>query len=121
MSDKSRDADSTSVAEVGGHIKGRPVSWVVVVLVCGGFIAAGIGLIDALPWLFFVGIGVVVVGGILGGLTHAMADVTARVETAARKRDAAGSLGQQPTAAELTSDDSTGQSAAPRAEEPAAH
>jgi hypothetical protein len=78
-------------------------------------------LVAALPWLFFVGLGVVVVGSILGWVPHAMADATARVETAARRRDAAGSLGQQPTAAELTSDDSTGQSAAPRAEEPAAH
>ena len=43
------------VNENFGHIQARPVSWVVVVLVCGGFAAAGIGLIVATPWLFFVG------------------------------------------------------------------
>jgi hypothetical protein len=56
-----------SVNENFGHIQARPVSWVVVVLVCGGFAAAGIGLIVATPWLFFVGFGVVAVGTILGG------------------------------------------------------
>ncbi len=91
----SHDPDSTSVAEFTGHIKGRPVSWVVVVLVCGGFIAGGVGLVLSMPWLFFVGIGVVLLGGILGGVTHAMADVTARVETASRTRDAAEALPAQ--------------------------
>jgi len=36
MSGTSHDPDSTSVAEFSGHIKGRPVSWVVVVVVYGG-------------------------------------------------------------------------------------
>jgi hypothetical protein len=92
----SLDPDSTSIAEFNGHIKGRPISWVVVVLVCGGFIAAGVGLIAALPWLFFVGIGVVVVGWLLGWFTHAMADATARVETPARQRDAVEPAAKQP-------------------------
>jgi hypothetical protein len=118
----SHDPDSTSVAEFTGHIKGRPVSWVVVVLVCGGFVAAGVGLIAALPWLFFVGVGVVVVAAILGWLTHAMADVTARVETAATKRDAAALVGSQPTAAETAAaEPASAEPAGQRAEEPAAH
>jgi hypothetical protein len=71
-----------------GHIPGRPISWVVVALVCGGFAAAGVGLIVATPWLFFVGCGVVAVGTILGWVTHAMADVTGREhETAARRHE----------------------------------
>ncbi len=107
----SHDAEATSVAEYTGHIKGRPVSWVVVVLVCGGFAAAGAGLVLARPWLFFVGAGVVALAAILGGLTHAMADVTARVETAVRTRDAAEPTAEQPTLG----------SAARRTEEPAAH
>jgi hypothetical protein len=72
-----------------GHIQARPVSWVVVVLVCGGFAAAGIGLIVATPWLFFVGCGVVAVGTILGGVTHAMADMTGRAERSAARKSAA--------------------------------
>lgn len=80
-------ADDLSIAEHGhdGHIKGRPISWVVVGLVIGGFIAGGIGMIIGQAWLFITGLSVVAVATILGGLTHAMADVTARVEAKARK------------------------------------
>ena len=63
-----------------GHIRARPVSWVVVFLVCAGFLVAGIGLIAASPVVFWIGVGVVAAGTVLGGVTHAMADVTARVE-----------------------------------------
>jgi hypothetical protein len=73
-----------SVAERPGHIAARPVSWLVVVLVCAGFLVAGIGLIAAQPWLFWLGVGVVAVGVVIGGATHAMADVTARVERKGR-------------------------------------
>ena len=113
-----QDPESTAVAEWNGHIKGRPISWVVVALVCAGFLAAGIGLVASRPWLFFVGVGLVALGAILGGITHAMADVTARVETAARKqRDVVEPASQQPTlAASAQRSDS-----APRSEEPAAH
>ena len=81
-------SDDTSIAEhgtaLGGHVKGKPIAWVAVALICGGFIAGGIGLIEAQPWLFFVGIAVVAVGAILSWATHAMSNVTARVETPAR-------------------------------------
>ena len=75
-----RPLDDLGVDEHFGHIKARPVSWVVVFLVCAGFLVAGIGLIAANPVVFWIGVGVVAAGTILGGVTHAMADVTARVE-----------------------------------------
>jgi len=75
------------VDENFGHIHARPVSWVVVFLVCAGFLVAGIGLIAATPWVFWVGAGVVAAGTILGWVTHAMADLAAR---AARAERAAG-------------------------------
>jgi len=73
-------ADDLGIDEHFGHIKARPVSWVVVFLVCAGFLVAGIGLIAANPVVFWIGVGVVAAGTILGGVTHAMADVPARVE-----------------------------------------
>jgi hypothetical protein len=72
--------DDLGIDEHFGHIIARPVSWVVVFLVCAGFLVAGIGLITANPGVFWIGVGVVAAGTILGGVTHAMADVTARVE-----------------------------------------
>jgi hypothetical protein len=74
-------ADDLGVDEHFGHIKARPVSWVVVFLVCAGFLVAGIGLIAANPVVFWIGAGVVAAGTVLGGVTHAMADVTSRVDT----------------------------------------
>jgi hypothetical protein len=74
-------ADDLGVDEHFGHIKARPVSWVVVILVCGGFLVTGIGLIAANPVVFWIGAGVVAVGTVLGGVTHAMADVTSQVDT----------------------------------------
>ena len=71
-----------SIAEHGGHIKGTTVGWVSVGLICGGFVVGGIALIEALPWLFFVGVGAAVIGGILSWSTHAMSNVTARVKPA---------------------------------------
>jgi len=72
--------DDLGIDEHFGHILARPVSWVVVFLVCAGFLVAGIGLIAASPVVFWIGVGVVAAGTVLGGVTHAMADVTARVE-----------------------------------------
>ena len=69
-----------SVAERPGHIAARPVSWLVVFLVCAGFLVAGIALIAAQAWLFWLGVGILAVGAIIGGATHAMADVSARVD-----------------------------------------
>ena len=84
-----RPIDDLGIDEHFGHIKARPVSWVVVFLVCAGFLVAGIGLIAANPVVFWIGVGVVAAGTILGGVTHAMADVTARVERRQAKADRA--------------------------------
>lgn len=78
--------DDVSVGENFGHIQARPVSWVVVFLVCAGFLVGGIGLIAATAWVFWVGIAVVAVGTVLGGVTHAMADVTARAQRSGRTK-----------------------------------
>jgi hypothetical protein len=78
MSD--RPTEDLGIDEHFGHIPARPVSWVVVFLVCAGFLVAGIGLIAANPVVFWIGVGVVAAGTVLGGVTHAMADLTARVE-----------------------------------------
>ncbi|HEY0869533.1 MAG TPA: HGxxPAAW family protein [Acidothermaceae bacterium] len=75
-----RPLDDLGIDEHFGHIQARPVSWVVVFLVCAGFLVAGIGLIAANPVVFWIGVGVVAAGTILGGVTHAMADVPSRVE-----------------------------------------
>jgi hypothetical protein len=72
--------DEASSDEKAGHIQARPVSWAVVVLVCAGFLVAGIALIASEPWLFFVGAGLIVVGVVLGSATHAMADVSSRAD-----------------------------------------
>jgi hypothetical protein len=71
-----------------GHIPARPVSWVVVFLVCAGFLVGGIGLIAATQWLFWLGIGIVAAGTILGWVTHAMADLALRAERSTRARRA---------------------------------
>ena len=89
MSEPAYHADLSIAETRGGHIKGRPISWVVVVLVSGGFLAAGVGLATAIAWLFIAGLAVVVLGGIVGWATHAMADSTARVERNAAKTGAA--------------------------------
>ena len=95
MSD--RPADDLGVDEHFGHIQARPVSWVVVFLVCAGFLVAGIGLIAANPVVFWIGVGVVAVGTILGGATHAMADTTARVQRRQAKAIKAASVDSEAT------------------------
>jgi hypothetical protein len=56
------------------HERGRPIAWVVVAVVVAGTCIAGVSLILAMPWLFWAGVGVVVVGIIVGRATHAMRD-----------------------------------------------
>jgi hypothetical protein len=71
-----------------GHIQARPVSWVVVFLVCAGFLVGGVGLIAAAHWLFWLGSGGTAAGTVLGWATHAMADLSARAERTAKTRRA---------------------------------
>jgi len=56
------------------HARGRPIAWVVVAVIITGTLVSGISLILAAPWLFWTGVGVVVLGIILGSTTHAMRD-----------------------------------------------
>lgn len=54
---------------------GRPVSWVAVSLIMVGFLAGGLGLVFGPTWwLFWVGGGLAVLGGLLGMATHIMDD-----------------------------------------------
>lgn len=103
-------ADDLSIGERlhDGHIAGRPISWVVVGMVAGGFLVGGIGLIVALPWLVIASLSVVAAGGLLGWLTHAMADTTPRVETPTRLAKATEHLADD---AEPSSDDTSRQAA----------
>ena len=88
--------DDLAVDEHFGHIQARPVSWVVVFLVCAGFLVAGIGLIAANPVVFWLGVGVVAAGTIVGGVTHAMADTKARVERRQAKAKRAALIDSEP-------------------------
>jgi len=89
--------NDVGIDEHFGHIVARPVSWVVVFLVCAGFLVGGIGLIAANPVVFWIGVGVVAVGTILGGITHAMADTTARVERRQAKANKAAIVDSEAT------------------------
>lgn len=59
----------------GGRYRGRPVSWVAVIIILAGFTLGGIALIVGRWWLFWVAVGVVVVGGILAVAIDIFADV----------------------------------------------
>lgn len=60
--------------EFDGHIRSRPVSWIVITAVTVGFAVAGAGIVAATPWVFFLGVGIVVLFTLVGWATHAMAD-----------------------------------------------
>jgi hypothetical protein len=79
-------SDDAAVSDNFGHIQARAISWIVVFLVCAGFLVGGIGLVAATPWVVWVGIAVVAGGTVLGGVTHAMADMTARAQRAGRAK-----------------------------------
>jgi hypothetical protein len=64
----SRDADA--------HPQhGRPTSWVATCIIVVGFVVGGIALcVGPSWWLFWTGVGIVVLGGIFGASTHMMDD-----------------------------------------------
>jgi hypothetical protein len=71
----------SSVAEAGaqpGHYEsfhGRPVSWVAVSIIMVGFVVGGLGLIFGPTWwLFWVAVGLVVVGGLIALSTNIFED-----------------------------------------------
>ena len=54
---------------------GRPVSWVAVSIIMAGFLVGGLGLvIGPTWWLFWVGAGAAIVGGLLALGTHIFED-----------------------------------------------
>ncbi|MGH8970053.1 MAG: HGxxPAAW family protein [Actinomycetes bacterium] len=52
-----------------GH---TPAAWTAVVVMLSGFLVMGVALPLAMPWLFFVGAGVVVVGAVAGKVMQMM-------------------------------------------------
>jgi hypothetical protein len=56
------------------HYSGRPVSWVAVSLILVAFLAGGLALVFGVWWLFWVGLGVAAVGGLLGLATGILED-----------------------------------------------
>jgi len=54
---------------------GRPVSWVAVSLIMVGFLAGGLALVFGPTWLvFWIGVGLAVVGGLLALATNIFED-----------------------------------------------
>ncbi len=54
---------------------GRPASWVVSTIVIVGFTVGGIALpIGPTWWLFWTGVGIVVLGGLMGAAVHIFDD-----------------------------------------------
>jgi hypothetical protein len=54
---------------------GRPVSWVAVSMIIVGFVVGGIALpVGPTWWLFWTGVGIVVIGGIVALSAHIMDD-----------------------------------------------
>jgi hypothetical protein len=54
---------------------GRPVSWVSVSIIVAGFLAGGLALVFGPTWwVFWAGLGLAAVGGLLGLSTHIFED-----------------------------------------------
>jgi hypothetical protein len=63
--------------QVYGHEAhhGRPISWAVTSIIIIGFIVGGIALpVGPTWWLFWTGVAIVVIGGIVGWATRIMED-----------------------------------------------
>jgi hypothetical protein len=54
------------------HHGNTPAAWTAVTIMFVGFLIAGLALPFELPWLFFVGIGVVVIGAVTGKVMQMM-------------------------------------------------
>jgi len=56
----------TGIYQAPEPFHGRPVSWVAVSIIMAGFLAGGLGLVFGPTWwLFWVGAGAAIVGGLL--------------------------------------------------------
>lgn len=63
----------SSEAHAGYH--GRTASWVCTTVVVIGFVVGGIALpVGPVWWLFWTGVGIVVLGGIIGAFAHIFDD-----------------------------------------------
>ncbi len=60
----------------GQESRGSAAVWAAVLIIVAGFVVGGIGLIVGGWWLFYVGVAVVVVGGV----TARLADIMSHVE-----------------------------------------
>jgi len=49
-----------------------PAAWTSVTIMFVGFLISGLALPFSLPWLFFVGLGVVVIGAVVGKVMQMM-------------------------------------------------
>ena len=59
-----------------GHSSSAASSWVAALIICLGFVIAGVGLITGPTWwLFLIGGGTAIAGGVLGLATGMMEDV----------------------------------------------
>jgi len=57
------------------HYSGRPASWVAVSIIIAGFAVGGIALpVGPIWWLFWLGTGIAVVGGIFAASVHILDD-----------------------------------------------
>jgi len=58
---------STPAHMGSGHgAQGRPISWLSVLIICVGFTVGGFGLcLNPTWWMFWTGVGIIVVGGIM--------------------------------------------------------
>lgn len=72
------------------HARGRPIAWVVVAVIIAGTCVCGISLIVAAPWLFWAGVGIVVVGIVIGRVTHAMRDEMVPLPGASQRERSSG-------------------------------
>jgi len=54
------------------HHGNTPAAWTAVTIMFFGFLISGLALPLGLPWLFFVGIGVVVAGAVTGKVMQMM-------------------------------------------------
>jgi hypothetical protein len=54
---------------------GRPASWVAVSVIIVGFVVGGVAMVPSPKWwLFWIGAGIVVIGGIMAAAAHIMDD-----------------------------------------------
>jgi len=59
-------ARAVSTAHESEHFSGRKISWIGVAIVSIGFVVGGAGFIPHMIWwLFWTGVGIVVVGGLI--------------------------------------------------------